>query len=161
MSIPLTVFVPAQHRKWTSGELLAEIKRNGFALELEPFDARKQRGAVPCKYRGIPCYFEYYRDSLEQYLEAVDEMRELEPDDFPYTDEDLIRIRSHDHVVQLITHSSFRGRLAAVIAAGNLARLTGGWVLDEPVWKWNSGAEAIAWAQAAEREMAEAVAAED
>jgi hypothetical protein len=71
-------------------------------------------------------------------------MLELEPDDFPYTDEDLIRIRSHDHVVQLITYSSFRGRMAAVIAAGNLATLTGGWVLDEPGWRWTRMANAVA-----------------
>jgi hypothetical protein len=161
MSVTVTIFVPARSRNWTSRDLQAEIRKNGFALELESFDARKHGGAVPCKYQDVDCYFEYSRDSLKAYLEAVEEMREDDPDDFPYSDEDLARIRVHDHVVQLTTHSSFRGMVAAVIAAASLATLTGGWVLDEAVWKWISGPESVAWAQATERKTAQDIAEED
>ncbi len=160
MSIALSVFVPKASQSWTSRDLQRTITSAGFTLELDTFDPRRQLGMTFCRYQGTRTGFEYSLDALQTYMRAVRELKKHEPNDFPYSEADLVLIRRHHHVVQLVTHSSSRARVAAVIVGACLAHLTGGVALNEPVWAWNSPDSAIPWARAMESEMQSDIASE-
>ena len=156
MSAEITVFLPRlpkrgiwpwSRRTWTAAELNREIAAAGFDMRLDDFRPETQTGYVPCTIQGVRSGFEFYSDSIEEYLSLVDEMRD--DSDFPYSDADLELVKRHASVVQLSTHWRPREYAAAAVAAACLARMTGGTVLDEPPWKWYAGDAAIAWARKA------------
>lgn len=153
MSIPITIFIPKDAPEWSPSDLNAKLASHGFQVVVNDFDPSTHVGFLPTSYDGQPSGFEYYHEPIEEYLESVDEMREEEPDEFPYTEEDLRRVAGSRAVVQLITHSSYRQRAAAIIVASCLGELCGGWVLDEPVWKWHDAASAVTWARGAVAEL--------
>jgi len=154
MSAAITVFlprlpkrglIPGRRRGWTVAQLNQEIAAAGFDVKLRPFDTEKQGGYVLCTIGGARSGFEYYADSIDAYQEVIDDMRD--DGDFPYSEEDLTVISRHASVVQMVIHYRPREYAAAAIAAACLAKMVGGTVLDEPVWKWSSGHEALAWAR--------------
>jgi hypothetical protein len=145
MSAAITIFIPKLRKSWTSAQLNHEIARAGFPVVLESFDPARQSGYVPAMVDGVRSGFEFYSDDVEAYLESVEDMRDDR--DFPYSEEDLGRVAAHESVVQLIIHYRPREYAAAAVTAAALAALTGGLALDEPVWKWVSGDEALAWAR--------------
>lgn len=146
MSIPITIFIPAGAR-WSVSDLNAQLAAHGFPVQVDPFDPKKDFGYRPCVYDGHRCGFEYFFEPIDVYMESVEEMRECEPDDFPYSEGDIERVQRSAEVVQLVTHSGLRDRTAAVFVASCLAELTGGTLLDEPVWKWYDGEGLVAWAR--------------
>jgi hypothetical protein len=157
MSGTVTVFIPRlpragpwpwSPRSWTVSQLNAAIARDGFDMALDEFDTRSQVGTAHCTVGGLRTCFEYYEGPLRQYMRAVDEMRE--EDGFPYTDEELALVARHDRVVQLVLHWRPREHAAACITAASLARMSGGVALEEGIWRWYSGDEALAWARDAD-----------
>jgi hypothetical protein len=154
MSAAITIFLPRPIRRgfllfrrndWSAKQLNSAIAAAGFDLQLDEFDPASHVGHLPCTVEGNECGFEYYPDSIEAYLEAVEDLREEEGDEFPYSEEDLSTVRRHRSAVQLVIHYRPREYSAAAATAACLAKMTGGVVLDEPVWKWYRGAAAIAW----------------
>lgn len=154
MSASITVFlpklpkrgwIPGRRRTWTAADLNTEIAKQGFAMTLDPFDPPAQAGYVLCTIGGVRSGFEFYADSIDAYQEAIDDMRGDR--DFPYSEEQLELVARHDSVVQLTIHYREAEYASAAVAGACLAKMTGGTVLDEPVWKWYSGQQAIQWAR--------------
>jgi hypothetical protein len=146
MSMAVTVFVPQDAASWTSAQLQAFIQRSGFDLQLEPFEPSTSRGYRPGRYRTAPAGFEFYADDVTDYLDtAEDEGLELTP-------EDVQRISPFAQAAEFVTHSRFHDGLAAALAAGCLAAMTGGVILDNSSGDWVAPERALSWARRQESE---------
>jgi hypothetical protein len=142
MSVAVSVLTPSAASEWTCQELAAFIRNAGFDLTLDDFDPVSQSGFLPGAYRGKPAGFEYFRDSAEEYLAMLEDDG---ADDFEPAD--LERMAQFDQVIELVTHSRFRDGAAACIAAGALAAMTGGVVLDNSSGKFISAEQALDWSR--------------
>ena len=141
MSIAVTVFVPAKSQTWSRDELQAFMTEAGFELVLNDFDPARQTGYVPGRFRGAPAGFEFFSDDVAEYLEtAEDEGLELSKNERK-------RIAKFAQVAELVTHSRFHDGLAACIAAGCLAAMTGGEIMDNSSGEWTAAADAVDWAR--------------
>jgi hypothetical protein len=141
MSIAVTVFVPAKSQSWSRDELQAYLTEAGFELVLDDFDPAEQSGYVPGRFRGAPAGFEFFADDAAEYLEtAEDEGLEL-------SKKDRQRIARFGQVAELVTHSRFHDGLAACIAAGCLAAMTSGEIMDNSSGEWIAAVDAVAWAR--------------
>jgi len=141
MSIHIVVFLneipPA--KAWA-----AALEENEFAIKLNrSFDTTRQRGFVPSSYGHVPAGFEYYADPVEDYLDEVGE---------DFAEDEVARIRQFSYAIDFVTHSRFHDAIAAAIAAGVLAQLRDGLLLDCQTGNFLQSSEAVRWAREQERE---------
>jgi hypothetical protein len=146
MSQAVTVLTPLSKSDWTAAELAGFIQSAGFALTLEDFDPKTQVGFLPGDYRGLPAGFEYFCDTVDEYLETI------EDDGQELTADEVARIRRFGYVVQMVTHARYRDGAAACVAAGCLAAMTGGHLLDNASGEWIPADRAIVWSRNQEQE---------
>jgi hypothetical protein len=135
MSVRTTVFLNVQ-RMPTLQAWQEAIRQRGFDVEMMDFDPLTDDGFRPATYRGRPAGFEYG-------------FSKLDPDDW----EDDIReaAAGKDSHTDFITHSDLGELVSAVIAAGVLAEITDGVVVDEEAQTFR-GAAATSWARDVEKE---------
>ncbi len=106
------------------------IRDAGFHVELDTdIDLDKFSGFLPCKLRGAVSGFEYFAGRLS----------EAEADE-------LGAPAGSDFAVTFVTHSYLREFACSVVAAGVLARASGGLLVDPQSGETFEAAEAVDWA---------------
>ena len=139
MSVDLTVYLRRSAMPTPSAWQDA-IAASGLPVELDTdFDPDTFSGFLPCTIRGAASGFEYFADEL-----SADDAAEL---DAP---------QGSDFSVTLVTHSDLKEFVCSAVAAGVLAKVSGGLLFDPQSGDSIPADEALAWSieqiAAAERE---------
>ncbi len=129
MSFDLTVYLRRAAMPSPSAWQQA-IAATGLPVELDTdFDPDTFTGFLPCKLRGVDAGFEYFSGSLTP--EEAAEMGAPSGSDFS---------------VSLVVHSDPRELACAAVAAGALARASGGLLVDPQSGESYPPADALHWA---------------
>jgi hypothetical protein len=139
MSVDLTVYLRRSAMPTPSAWQDA-ITASGLPVELDTdFDPDTFSGFLPCMIRGAASGFEYFADEL-----SADDAAELEAP------------KGSDFSVTLVTHSDLKEFACSAVAAGVLAKVSGGLLFDPQSGDSIPADEALAWSTeqlaAAERE---------
>jgi hypothetical protein len=137
MSMQLVVF--ARQSPPDVGEWEAVAAANGLALKFEgPFDTVSHNGAVRLTCEGVEAAFEYYNDTIREYLSEVGHQ-------FSWLRRWRLSLRPR--AIQFVTHSRTDDWMAASVAASACSALTGGLLLDTTTGRFMSSAAVWDWAR--------------
>ena len=102
------------------------ITENGYELRLDDADPISHTGFWPAKLNNTDCGFEYFFESVEQDPEEI-----------------LAAIGARGHRATFVWHSSIEDCRAAMIAAGVLAKISDGVLLDSWSGEFTDGETAL------------------
>lgn len=125
MSMELIVFLRREHLPSRDSWQQA-ISENGYDLRLDDADPVNHTGLWPAKLGNADCGFEYFLEPVEQEPEEI-----------------LAAIGARGHRATFVWHSSVGDCRAAMIAAGVLAKITGGVLLDPSGGELADGADVL------------------
>ena len=130
MSMELIVYLKHSAMP-TLSNLQQAIHDAEFPLQLDPdIDLNSHSGFLPCKLRGAESGFEYFVRRL-----SGSEAAEVgTPSDSNFS-------------VTLVTHSNLQECACAVVAAGVIARVTGGLLVDPQSSESFAATDALGWAK--------------
>ncbi|WP_020475694.1 hypothetical protein [Zavarzinella formosa] len=129
MSVDLIVYL--RHAAMPTPSVWRKAIRDaGFLVQLDTdFDPDTASGFRPCQYQGAVSGFEYFVSRLSPSEAA--ECGEPPGSDFSVT---------------LVTHSDLKDFACSVVAAGVLAQVSGGLLVDQQSGESFSASDAVVWA---------------
>jgi hypothetical protein len=139
LSLHLVVFLSLGAELPGANEWSEEAERQGFRLKVPlTFDPVQQSGGLLVVCDELEGCFEFYNDSISDYLEEVGE-------DFSWWTR--LRLRRYERVVDFVTHSSEDDWRSAVVASAAFAAAAKGTLLDCQTGRFVRSGDAPAWAR--------------